>query len=276
MSVKIDASGRRSIQVEVEVPGTPEEVWRAIATGPGVSSWFVPCEIDGREGGTVTSHFGPGMDSVATITAWDPPRRFAADSSGLGPEAPTMATEWIVEARSGDTCVVRVVHSLFASTDDWDNQLEAVESGWPGFFRILRLYLTHFRGLPSAAFQLMAASPASEADAWKTFTTGLGLQEGAAEGHRLTATAAGAPPLGGIVEGTGDAKHQRVLFLRLDEPGPGAATLGAFRMGEQTLLMVSLYLYGENAAALAARTEPVWQEWLQQQFAPASAADCGA
>ncbi len=40
MSVKKEASGRRSVQVEVEVPGTPEEV-EAIATGPGISSWFV-------------------------------------------------------------------------------------------------------------------------------------------------------------------------------------------------------------------------------------------
>jgi hypothetical protein len=38
MSVKIEASGRRSVQVDVEVPGTPEEVWKAIATGPGISS----------------------------------------------------------------------------------------------------------------------------------------------------------------------------------------------------------------------------------------------
>src|SRR4051812_45796727 len=41
MSVKREASGRRSVQVEVEDPGTPEEVWQAIATGPGISSWFV-------------------------------------------------------------------------------------------------------------------------------------------------------------------------------------------------------------------------------------------
>ena len=46
MSVKKEASGRRSIQVEVEVPGTPEEVWQAIATGPGISSWFVPTEFE--------------------------------------------------------------------------------------------------------------------------------------------------------------------------------------------------------------------------------------
>mgnify|MGYP000202059350 CR=1 FL=1 len=34
MSVKKEASGRRTVEVEVEVPGTPEEVWQAIATGP--------------------------------------------------------------------------------------------------------------------------------------------------------------------------------------------------------------------------------------------------
>jgi hypothetical protein len=31
MSVKIDESGRRWVAVEVEVPGTPEQVWHAIA-----------------------------------------------------------------------------------------------------------------------------------------------------------------------------------------------------------------------------------------------------
>ena len=29
---------RTRIELEVEVPGTPEEVWRAIATGPGITS----------------------------------------------------------------------------------------------------------------------------------------------------------------------------------------------------------------------------------------------
>ena len=38
MSVKKEPSGRRSIQIEIELPGTPEEVWQAIATGQGISS----------------------------------------------------------------------------------------------------------------------------------------------------------------------------------------------------------------------------------------------
>src|SRR6516225_3897944 len=160
MSVKIDPSGRRSIQVEVEVPGTPEQVWEAIATGAGVSSWFVPTEMEGRVGGIMTCHFAPGMDSKATITSWDPPHRLTADSESFCPGGPTVATEWTVEARSGGTCVVRVVHSLFASTGDWDDQLEGTESGWPAFFRILRLYLTHFRGQDCAMF-MAAIIPSS-------------------------------------------------------------------------------------------------------------------
>ena len=80
MSVKQEANGRRSLQVEFEVTGTPEEVWQAIATGPGISSWFVPTEFEESDGKpvAVTSTFGPGMAPRAAVTAWDPPRMFAA------------------------------------------------------------------------------------------------------------------------------------------------------------------------------------------------------
>jgi hypothetical protein len=42
MNIKKEPSGRRSVQIGIEIPGRPEEVWQAIATGPGISSWFVP------------------------------------------------------------------------------------------------------------------------------------------------------------------------------------------------------------------------------------------
>ena len=40
MSVKNEASGRRCVQVEVEVPSTREEVRQATAAKPGISSWL--------------------------------------------------------------------------------------------------------------------------------------------------------------------------------------------------------------------------------------------
>jgi uncharacterized protein YndB with AHSA1/START domain len=262
MSVNKDASGRRWVEVEVEVPGTPEQVWQAIATGPGVSSWFVPTEE--REDGTVVSNFGPGMEAVATKTAWDPPRRFAAESAGFGPGAPPLATEWIVEARSAGTCVVRVVHSLFASSDDWDDQLESFESGWPWFFRILWLYLTHFRAQPCSAFRVMGFGTTPAPQAWEALTGSLGFAS-AAVGERRSG-GDGVPPLAGLVEQTGAGGHPQGLILRLDEPAPGIASLFALAMGEQVLLVIDFYLYGEKAAAAAARDEPAWQAWISQRF----------
>jgi uncharacterized protein YndB with AHSA1/START domain len=266
MSVKKDESGRRSVQAEVEVPGTPEEVWQAIATGPGISSWFVPSEVEEREGGAAVSHFGPGasMDSVSRITAWDPPHRFAAESHDLGPDAPPIATEWIVEARSGGACVVRVVHSLFTSADDWDNQMEGWESGWPDFFRILRLYLTHFRGSRGSLMQLGNTATEPKSEAWSALTGSLGLA-GATIGQRVR-TQAGAPPLAGLVERVGEDPYPEELLLRLDEPTPGLAHLFAIDLGGQVYVSIRLYLYGDQASAAVARDEPLWQAWMNKAF----------
>src|SRR5262249_52278369 len=163
MPVRKDATGQRSVEAEVEVPGSPEEVWRAIATGNGISSWFVPSTVEERVGGTAVSNFGPGMESVATIRTWNPPKSFAIETEE---EPGKIATEWTVEARAGGTCVVRVVHRWFASTDDWDAQFEGHSYGWIAFFRILRLYLTHFRGEPSSAIPLTGFAPEPKSKAW--------------------------------------------------------------------------------------------------------------
>src|SRR5205085_3659862 len=259
MSVKKEASGRRSVQAEVEVPGTPEEVWRAIATGPGISSWFVPTKFEERDGKPVAVKldFGLGMESRSVVTAWDPPRRFTAEAPGWVPGSPIIADEWSVEARGGGICVVRVVHSLFASTDDWDNQLEGTESGWPGFFRILRIYLTHFRGQRSATMQWIAPAVGTEADAWETLTTALGLK-GVSTGQRCTAPA-GVPALSGVVEHASQSPCN--ALLRLDKPGPGAAALGAVNRGGPVMATLSFYPYGPQAAAVAAREKPHCQAW---------------
>jgi uncharacterized protein YndB with AHSA1/START domain len=262
MSVKKEASGRRSVQVEVEVPGTPEEVWQAIATGPGVSSWFVPTEMEEADGKPVAvrSNFGPGMESRSEITVWEPPRMFAAQGEGWG-GSPPMATEWSVEARGGGVCVVRVVHSLFATTDDWDNQLEGTEHGWPGFFRTLRIYLTHFRGQRSAIMQKMAAAAGPEADVWETLTTAMGLN-GVSVGQRWTAPA-GVPPLSGVVEHL--TRSPNDALLRLDTPGPGVAALGTYDCG-QIMVGVNLYLYGDQAAGTVAHEAPLWDAWFETHF----------
>jgi len=275
MSVKIDESGRRSIEVEIEVSGTPEEVWNSIATGPGVSAWFVPTEIEGREGGRIVSHFGPGMDSVAKVTVWEPSNRFVAESDNYAPGAPTMAVEWIVESRSGGNCVVRVVHSLFASTDEWDNQLTGLEEGWPTFFRVLRIYLEHFRGAASVSVSLIGMAPGSVDEGWKSFTDALGLEPKGA-GERCETSAADAPRLAGVVEPLAEIGNGRRVLLRLDEPTPGVSLLGVFDCGGAIMATISLYLYGDRAAEAFSRDEPRWREWMEKHYPSATSAGTGA
>ncbi len=262
MSIRKEESGRRSVSVEVEVPGTPEEVWRAIATGPGISSWFVPTRSEERAGGQVVSNFGPGMDCPATITTWDAPHRFVAEGTMGPPDSPPVATEWTVEAVAGGRCVVRVVHSLFASTDDWDNQLDGLEQGWPAIFRVLHRYLDSFRGAACAAMQFVSYAQGSAAEAWEQLGGPLGLVP-VAEGQRWRAPD-GVPPLAGV--SMGDGMHATTVLLGLDAPLPGTAYVGAFPCGEMVMVHMAIYLYGAEAQAAVERDRPRWQAWMNERF----------
>ncbi len=62
---------------EALVEATPEQVWEAIATGPGIDSWFMGRnEVRPGPGGTVRMAFGE-YTPESTITAWEPSHRFA-------------------------------------------------------------------------------------------------------------------------------------------------------------------------------------------------------
>jgi len=155
-----------------------------------------------------------------------------------------------------------VVNSLFASTDDWDKQLDGAESGWPGIFRVLRIYLTHFRGQRSAMMQFMAPVAGTAAEARATLTAALGLG-GVGVGQRW-AVPAGVPALGGVVEFVNQSPYG--ALLRLDKPGPGTAALGIMTLPGMVMVTFNFYFYGDQAAATAAREKPLWQAWIQERF----------
>jgi uncharacterized protein YndB with AHSA1/START domain len=49
---------RRRLEKHIELDAGPEQVWEAIATGPGIATWFVPHDVEPREGGTVEQDYG--------------------------------------------------------------------------------------------------------------------------------------------------------------------------------------------------------------------------
>lgn len=248
------ADEERSIELEIEVEGTPEEVWRAIATGPGISSWYVPHIVEERTGGSAVASFGPGpeMQINARVAAWEPPNRILFDKGADAERG--LAFEWLVEAIDGGSCVVRLVNSGFNSGDPWDDQYDAMTEGWKLFMRNLQLHLKYFEGQSATASLPMAMWPGTFDEIWSALMNDLGLPASMSVGDHVRVAAGGAPPLAGTVV---DALPGRV-FLIVDDPAPGTALIAVEGAG----VSIWSYLYGEEGAVAARRDEPLWFAWL--------------
>jgi uncharacterized protein YndB with AHSA1/START domain len=112
------------IRREVELSATPEQVWEAVATGPGTASWLFPEEP------------GPG-DLVES----DRPHRYAVRTEG---EGGFNAIEFVIEAREGGTTVLRYVHSGVFDESGWDDQYDAVGAHTDFYLHTLAQYVEHF------------------------------------------------------------------------------------------------------------------------------------
>jgi uncharacterized protein YndB with AHSA1/START domain len=263
-----DSPTARLTGAEVEVPGSPEQVWQAIATGHGNAAWLFPADIEAREGGTMRIHRQPfGPAATATVTAWEPPHRFAYEEplqASDGSAAAPLATEFLVAAQRGGTCVVRVVNGLRRDGDGWEDLVDQAGEGWRMSLVVLRGYLTHFAGQPAASLDAIAAvgrPPSERVEVAAAVMRRLGLT-GLTAGARFRAPA-GAPSLAGSVEHLGSA----FFLLRTTEPGPGLFAISSFPMDGTTLSVnVCGRLFGPDGPAVAEREQPHWNAWLARTF----------
>lgn len=255
-------SEERRLEVEMEVPGTPEQVWEAIATGPGITAWFMPAEVEGRVGGSVVHRHLPDVASPGVVRVYEPPRRFAYEeelpSGEEGDAAPAIATEFQVEARGGGVCLVRVVMSGFGEDEAWDRAIESFRGGWRQALLSLRLYQTHFAGEHAASVTTGAPAEGTVDTVWAGLTAALGLPADPRVGDRVAATASGTPPFAGTVQQMTDG----ILTVLLDEPAPGLGLLAAGGPGDEVYIFLRQQLFGPGAGEVASRQQDVWQQWL--------------
>jgi uncharacterized protein YndB with AHSA1/START domain len=245
---------------DIEVPGTPEEVWRAIATGPGHAAWLFPADIEPGEGGTMLIHREPyGTDQHATVTAWEPPHRFAYEEP-IGPDAKPLTTEFLVEASGGGSCVVRVVCGFHHDGEGWEDLVEGAAQGWRMSLIVLRAYLTHFAGRLAANLDVtvdldLPATARTQASAVLMELLGL---TGRTAGAPFR-TPAGAPGLAGTVEHVSEG----YVLLRAIEPYPALYAISCFPMADGAPLSANLLarLYG-TPTGIAEREQATWQTWL--------------
>lgn len=256
------------LEFSVEVPGSPEQVWHAIATAKGMSAWFLPTEMEERQGGSLHFSMGPEMGSDGHVTDWDPPHRlvYEEDWAALMGKDPAdlspLTSEFLVQAQSGGTCIVRVTSSGFGTGADWESEFWAdLGPSWMPFFDNLRLYLSHFPGQEATQLEATASHPGDAATLWAALRNSLGLGE---EGTAVTVRG---------TSGTVERVSERQALIRLGAPLPGMLTAFTHDAGDgQSTAGIRAYLFSADAADYVQREQPAWQGWLEGLPVTASSA----
>ena len=241
---------------QIEVDASPDEVWQAIATGPGVDAWFMGRnEIEPREGGASRMEFPGGGSEDSTVTAWEPPTRFAS----ITPEAPDgafHAFEYVVEGRDKGSTVVRWVHSGFLG-DNWEKEYEGLSEGDPMYFDKLRVYLTYFKGRTATPVNIFGGAVVPDRDeAWKRFHEALGLDGPPAVGDEVRLRPEGLPVLDGEV----DWLSRDFLGVRTDDGIYRFMHISVF--GGPVGVGHHIFVDGLDQA----ETQKAWEDWLRKVF----------
>jgi uncharacterized protein YndB with AHSA1/START domain len=231
------------IRKEVALDATPEQVWEAIATGPGLTAWFAPMDVD--------------ADSDMVV-AWEPGKHLAIQTP-QAEDGSTQAFEYLIEARDQGSTVLRFVHSgVFG--DDWSDEFEDMTGkGWDMYLHTLAQYLSHFAGRP--AVYVEAESPPSSArpDMWPRVLAALGAgADGPVElGTAMHLDLAGVGPIDGVV----DYLSSNFVGLRTADAlvrFHGRAPIGM-------TVAVSHHTYGRDLDV--AKATQAWEAWLADVFA---------
>ena len=234
-----------------EVPATVDEVWTAIATGPGIESWFMGHgEVTDTR---VTLDCGVfRMDH--DITTSEPKARFAF-AAPTAADGRFIAYEFLIEGRGQGSTVVRMVTSGFLPGDDWEAEYEAMTLGGALFWSTLVEYLHHFPGSTATPVTAFGPVVTDWVDGWARVRRELGLGDDVHEGDRVTATLHGLPPIDGVVY----FGNPHTLGIRTD------GAMYRFVQGFFGPLMVSHHLFDTTLATTT--TEAAWADWLNQVFA---------
>jgi uncharacterized protein YndB with AHSA1/START domain len=238
-----------------DVPASPDQVWAAIATGPGIDSWFMGrSDVLPGAGGTVRTVLGEYAPELE-ITGWDPPRRFAY-RSGQAPDGRFIAYEFLVEGRAGGSAVLRTVTSGFIPGDDWAEEFEAMQLGGELYFRTLVEYVAHFAGrfaMPVTAFGPPGTQWARDRD---LLCRGLGLTGSAARGDPVRFAADGI----GSVDGVVYFANAHTIGVRTHD------ALYRFLRGFGKPVMAAHELFAA-APADPEQAQEAWASWLSRTLA---------
>lgn len=254
----VDHLMRMELAIAVDAP--PDVVWTAIATGSGLSMWFLESEVEERVGGRVVFHMGPEMSSEGEVTAWEPPARMAyaepdwvelagRENTGQQP----LVSEFLIEAASGGTSILRVVSSAYGTGADWEREWFAdMVANWAPSFDTFARYVARHAGQPGARVSADIGAVGDAPSLWHRAIDLLGASSVGADVRIGEAS--------GTVERYTDEPNVRELLIRVDAPAPGFGVMGAHDLGEgAAVLFLGGALFGPDAERHGAALQDSWR-----------------
>jgi uncharacterized protein YndB with AHSA1/START domain len=240
--------------IELTLDATPEQVWDAIATGPGLDAWFMGrTEVEPREGGAVRTDMG-GVVEEFEVTAWEPQKRFAFRTRAQE-DGSFVALEWLIEGREKGSTVLRCVASGFIGADDWEAEYDALTKGGAMYLHTLTQYLAHFAHRTATAINAAHPLAGDPEHAWTVLRRDLGATGTLAEGDQVRLTPTGLPPLEGVV----DYATPEFLGVRTSDG------LYRFFAGGHGIVAVNHHIFAGGVDRQ--ETQQAWQAWLTRLFA---------
>jgi hypothetical protein len=228
------------IRRDVVLAAEPDQVWPAVATGPGLAAWFMPMELD--------------PDSPM-VTSWEPGRRLGVRTPPAE-DGSFQTFDYRLEAEGPGRTRLRFAHSGFTG-DGWSGDFEAMTgAGWDMYLYTLGQYLARFAGHPAVYLEAEAPPASAEPEAWPRLLAALGLTEpvelGAAVRFEL-------PGVGGV-EGVVDYATPTFIGLR----APLALIRFHGRAAIKMPVAVSQHTY--IATFDTASAQRGWETWLAGVF----------
>ncbi|MEO8222395.1 MAG: SRPBCC domain-containing protein [Specibacter sp.] len=171
---------------EQHIDGTPEQVFDAATEGS--AGWLWPVDIELKLGGA--GPFG------STVTAWDPPHRYANHLDGENGFYNTL--EFEISGRPDGKSWLRYVHSGVIFEDE-ENQYEAAQQHTAFYQHTLAQYVKYFPGRQASFAEVQGPESSGAADALQRVKDALGISDVEA-GHGVSVTVDGLGRLDAVVD----------------------------------------------------------------------------
>jgi uncharacterized protein YndB with AHSA1/START domain len=131
-AVSSDAS-EKMLRVEITVPATRAEVWRAFATSEGLSTWLAPnSNVELKKGGEWMVHFPGGSTGGGNIVSFVPEKEIVISALAPDQDPPVRAQRTTARFEledHGTGTLVRLTQTGWKEGDEWDRAYEYLTAG---------------------------------------------------------------------------------------------------------------------------------------------------